>query len=131
MVYSPAGELLAHQAIGGPGDDRVQSIAAAPDGSVWFTGYTKSFSNEWRMMVGRMGSEGAIEPWLAAIAGVGDTNGSTIALAGNGDLLLGGYAVAAAGAAPDAFVMRVDPAKLVRRVDGVEVRAVPLKSAAR
>ena len=109
----------------------MQGIAAAPDGSIWFTGYTKSFSSEWRMMVGHMGSKGAIEPWLAAIAGPGDVNGSTVAIARNGDLLLGGYAVAAAGAAPDAFVMRVDPAKLVRRTEGVDVRSVPVKPAVR
>lgn len=129
LVYSPSGELLSHQAIGGPGDDRVQFVTADADGSLWFTGYTKSFSSEWRMMVGRMGADGAVEPWMAAIAGPGDMHGSTIALARNGDLLLGGYAVPVEGAAPDAFVLRADPVRLARRTDGVEVRRIPAKAA--
>lgn len=129
MTYSPDGTLLSHQAIGGPGDDRVQSIAVAPDRSVWLTGYTKSFSDEWRLMVARMDPNGVIEPWMAALAGPGSTNGSTISLTRDGDLLLGGYAVPSAGAAPDAFVARIDPTKLVRRTAGVEVRHVPVEAA--
>jgi hypothetical protein len=129
LIFDQDGGLLSHQAIGGPGDDRVQFAAAAANGEVWLTGYTKSFSPDWRMLLARLGRDGRIEPWLGAVGGKGDTNGSAVTVARNGDLLLGGYSrVPSGGAAPpDAFTMRVAPPMVERRTDGVEVREVPLK----
>lgn len=127
LRFAPDGQLISHQTIGGPGDDRVQFIVA--DGnSAWMTGYTKSFSGNWRMLIARVEPNGRIEPWLGAVGAKGDMNGSTISLARNGDLLLGGY-TSTAGAGqepPDAFAMRVMPSRIERRTNGVEVRNIAL-----
>lgn len=131
LLFDDSGELLSHQALGGAGDDRVQFAAADPRGGVWLTGYTKSFSSNWRMMVGRLSPEGTLERWLGAIGGAGDTNGSAVEVARDGDLLLAGYTDLPSGgsAPPDGFTLRVDPATIERRTSGVSVRNIPFKCA--
>ena len=66
---------------------------------------------------------------LGAIGGAGNMNGSTVAVARGGDLLLGGYSALPSGgkAPPDAFLMRVAPDRVVQRREGVAVRVVPTK----
>ena len=128
LSFDDSGRLLGHQTLGATGDDRVQFASAAADGTAWLTGYTKSFSADWRMLVAKVAPEGRVEPWIGAIGGAGATNGSAVTVARNGDLLLGGYSsVPSKGAAPpDAFTMRVSPAAIEQRTEGVEVRDVPL-----
>ena len=129
LVFEDNGTLVSHQAIGGPGDDRVQFAAADPAGGAWLTGYTKSFSADWRMLIARMQPDGTIQPWMGAVGGTGNMNGSTVAVARGGDLLLGGYSALPSGgkAPPDAFLMRVAPDRVVQRREGVAVRVVPTK----
>jgi hypothetical protein len=126
LTLSPGGELLRHALLGAPGDDRAQFSATAADGSTWVTGYTRSFSagGDWDILVARVRPDGAFEPWLGAIGTAADDNGSAIALAVNGDLLIGGYTAAPGGgeAPPDGFVMRVSPDGIERREDGVVAR---------
>ena len=131
LLFDDDGKLFGHQLIGGPGDDRVQFAAADERGGAWLTGYTKSFASDWRMLVAKVGPDGAIEPWLGAIGGSGDMNGSTIATTRNGDLLLGGYSELPSGgkSPPDAFVMRLDPDQIDKRRDEVTVRTLPTKCA--
>lgn len=126
LLFDADGTLLSHHAIGGPGDDRVQFAAADPSGGAWLTGYTKSFSTGWRMLVAKVTAEGEVEPWLGAIGGAGQMNGSAVALARNSDLLLGGYSSVPSGGSqpPDAFVMRLSPSAFTRRTDGVGVRTI-------
>ncbi len=129
LLLDEAGRLLSHQTLGGTGDDRVQFAAADPQGGAWLTGYTKSFSTGWGMLIARVSPQGQVEPWLGAIGGAGDMNGSAVTVARDGDLLLGGYASLPSGgtAPPDAFTLRVDPAMIERRTTGVQVRNVALK----
>ena len=125
LTYSPDGTLLSHQLVGGPGDDRAQSSAAAPDGSVWIVGYTKSFGRgDWDIAVAKVDPKGRLQPWMAAVGTPSDDHGSSISVARNGDLLLSGYTTApSAGAAPpDGFVIRLKPSRLRRITDGVAVR---------
>lgn len=129
LTFSAQGELLRHEMIGAPGDDRAQFAALGEDGSVWVTGYTRSFSGgDWDILVARIRPDGSFEPWLGAIASPGNDNGSAIALARNGDLLVSGYSAAPSGGRepPDGFVMRLRPDSVVRKSHSVEVRAVPL-----
>ena len=125
LTFSPDGRLLRHETLAGPGDDRAQFAALASDGSVWVTGYTKSFGKgDWDVLVAKVRPDGSFERWLGAIASPHDDNGSVVAVARNGDLLISGYSAAAsAGAAPpDGLVMRLDPASLVKRRKGVTRR---------
>ena len=128
LHFTIDGKLLSHEAIGAADDDRVQFIAVDDQGGAWLTGYTRSFSSEWRMLIARMGANGRLEPWLGAIGGPGEMNGSTIAVAKNGDLLIGGYSTlpSAGSAPPDAFAMRVQPSRIERRKARVQVRDIPI-----
>lgn len=126
LRFASTGELLSHQLIGGFGDDRVQLAAAAPSGAVWLTGYTKSFSEDWRMLVAKVAPGGQLEPWFGAIGGPADMNGSSVSVADNGDLLLGGYARQISGGAPDALAVRVNPRRIVQHTENVTVRTVQM-----
>ena len=127
--FTAGGEPVRHQIIGGPGDDRAQFAARARDGSVWITGYTKSFGGgDWDVMLVKVDASGTVEPWMGAVGSAADDNGSAILAAGNGDLLITGYSSAPSNGAapPDAFVMRVKPGTILRHTEGVSVREGPL-----
>lgn len=127
LTFSPDGRLLRHAQLGGPGDDRVQYGATAPGGSTWVVGRTTSFSggpND--MLLARVGRDGRFEPWLGAVGTAAEENGAAIAVARNGDLLIGGSSGGADGAAPhQAILLRLRPRGIVRRTDGVAVADLP------
>ncbi len=93
LTYSPDGELLRHEMIGMPGDDRVMGTATDSAGGTWFTGTAQ------------------------------DDNAYAIVTASNGDLIIGGYSSApgGAGSPPDLLVMRIDPRQIERKSEGVVV----------
>ena len=128
VTFTQDGKVLSFQTIGGPGDDRVQFAASDPAGGAWLTGYTKSFSARWQMLVVRVGVDGRVEPWLGAVGGPGEINGSAVTVASSGDLLLGGYSSMPSNGSepPDAFTMRLAPNAVEQRTVGVEVRAISL-----
>jgi hypothetical protein len=124
LTYSPGGELLRHEVMGGPGDDRVMSAVTGPDGASWLLGYTKSFGPAWDVMVARVGADGGFEPWMAAVGTPHDDHAYGGFLTGDGRLLVGGYRNTGAGQPPDLLVARLAPDALVRRHHGVEVRRI-------
>lgn len=129
LVFDETGGLVGHQSIGGPGDDRVQFAASDANGGAWLTGYTKSFSKDWRMLIAKVDARGQPEAWLGAVGGDGDMNGSTVHVMRGGDLLLGGHTTLPSGgeAQPDAFLTRISPQSIDRRRDGIVVRAISTK----
>ncbi len=127
LTYRQDGELLRHEMIGTPGDDRAMSTVTDSSGGTWFTGYTRtSSSSSWNIMMARLRPDGSFEPWLGSFGTAHDDNAYTIAAASNGDLIIGGYSSApgGVGSRPDLMVMRLDPRQIERKSDGVVVRRI-------
>ena len=70
----------------------------------------------WDVFTARLTTRDVFEPWLATLGGPADDHTYSIAIARNGDLLLGGYTQAPSnGSAPaEPLVLRVNPARIPR-----------------
>jgi hypothetical protein len=126
LTFSPDGNRLGQSILSGPGEDRAQFSATAPDGSTWVTGYTRrSADTDWDILLARIGPGGAFEPWMARIGTAASDNGTAIAIARNGDLLVGGHSATPSDGAepPDGFIMRLAPGLLDR--DDADIRLLP------
>jgi hypothetical protein len=126
LTYSPDGELLRHEVMGGPDDDRAMSSFNDGGGGTWVVGYTKSFGGGgWDVMVAHIRADGSFDPWIGAVGGAHDDQayGATLL---RGDLVIGGYTSAPSGGAspPDLLVARFSPARLTRHTDSVRVRRI-------
>lgn len=127
LTYSPAGELLRHEIIGGPGDDRVQASMTGSDGSTWIVGYTNSYSaGDWNVGIVRLTKDGNFEPWMGSLGSAWNDTGASLLIAPNGDLYIGGNSggTSMGKSPPDAFVVRLRPEDIRKNIDGLSVRAV-------
>ena len=127
VTLSPEGKILTSEILRGPGDDRVMTSLTAADGGTWLIGATTSFTDgDWNAMLARLDARGRFEPWLASLGTEADDRGSSLALAENGELILGGQSGAAGGpGSPSALLLaRIDPAAVARSPE-VAVRPLP------
>jgi hypothetical protein len=128
VTLSPEGDLMSHELLGGPGDDRVINSITAADGNTWLVGYTKSFGQgDWNAMVAHVTPEGRFEPWIGTIGTRHDDYGTTVVEEPDGRLLLGGYSNASSqGSGPaNLLFFELDPTSIQRRAEGIVVRRQP------
>jgi hypothetical protein len=126
-TISPEGSIEKLQTLGGADDDRAMTSATDARGGSWIIGYTKSFGAKgWDIMIARVGSDGTFEPSVIVLGTPYADNGTTIAEARNGDLLIGGYtdAPSRGKSPPDLLVMRLDPRKAQWLKEGVVIKTV-------
>jgi hypothetical protein len=127
LTFSPEGELLRHEVMGGADDDRTMSSFNDGAGGTWLVGYTKSFgAGGWDVMVAHVRPDGSFDPWLGAVGGPHDDQAYGGTLLPGGDLVIGGYTSGpSAGASPpDLLVARFSPDRLTRHTDSVSVRRI-------
>jgi hypothetical protein len=128
LTYSPSGELLRHEVMGGAGDDR--AMAALPDGAggTLIVGYTTSAgSGDWDVMVARVGADGRFVPWIGAIGGAGNDHAYGGLVLPGGDLLAVGYTGPSPDGTPlpDLLALRIPPRAITRQVGDVSRRTIP------
>ena len=126
-TISPKGSIEKVQTLGGGDDDRAMTSATDTRGGTWIIGYTKSFGAKgWDILIARVGSDATFEPAVIALGTPYADNGTTIAEASNGNLLIGGYtdATSYGKSPPDLLVMRLDPRKARSLKEGVAIKTV-------
>jgi hypothetical protein len=126
-IVSPEGAIETLQILGGAEDDRAMTSAPSADGGCWIVGYSKSFgAGDWDVLIAHLKSDGSFDPQVIRAGSSSADQGTAIAEAKNGDLLIGGYTSAPSGgsAPPDLFLMRMNPQKAERTTRGVVVEKV-------
>jgi hypothetical protein len=126
-TISLSGSIEKLQTLGGKDDDRAMTSVSSSRGDSWIVGYSKSFgSGDWDILIAQVGADGTFGPDVIPIGTAEDDNGTTIAEARNGDLLIGGYTKAPSHGKdlPDLFVMRFDPKKAQRTSKGVVIKTI-------
>jgi hypothetical protein len=95
---------------GGPSEDRASQVAMAANGDVMVAGYTRSFGGGQRdVFVLRLDSVSGAVLWARTWGGATDEAPNSMALAANGDVLVGGFvsSLGGANAGYDALVLRL------------------------
>ena len=90
-------------------------------------GYSKSLgTGSWDSLIAQVRADGTFAPDVIAIGTAEDDNGTTIAEARNGDLLIGGYTKAPSHGKepPDLFIVRLDPMKAQRTSEGIVIKTI-------
>jgi hypothetical protein len=121
------GKIEKIQTLGGKDDDRAMTSFLSKDGITWLIGYTKSFgAGKWDILLAQARADGTFVPEVITIGTPEDDSGTTVAEAGNGDLLVGAYTTGPSQGKepPDLLVMRIDPKKAQVTKEGLTIKTV-------